>query len=81
MIFYAGSGLNGVDEIKSHKFFDGLNWEKLANREIEPPVRPIIEHPLDTRNFCPHFVAMPAVDKPAEKLRNHERYFNGMKIT
>lgn len=39
----------GVDEIKRHKFFAGLDWDTLYT--IDPPYRPIVSHELDTRNF------------------------------
>eukprot|EP00475_Leptophrys_vorax_P019702 TRINITY_DN26_c0_g4_i1.p1 TRINITY_DN26_c0_g4~~TRINITY_DN26_c0_g4_i1.p1 ORF type:complete len:533 (-),score=161.59 TRINITY_DN26_c0_g4_i1:43-1641(-) len=39
-----GSGLSGsltdIDEIKAHKFFDGLDWDKLLKREIDPGYKP-----------------------------------------
>lgn len=33
-------GKAGVSEIKSHPFFDGLDWDKLAQRECEPAFKP-----------------------------------------
>ena len=33
-------GANGVDEIKDHKFFKGINWTKLYNKELKPPFIP-----------------------------------------
>lgn len=39
----------GVNEIKSHKFFKGLNWDKLYT--MTPPYRPVVSHDLDTQNF------------------------------
>ena len=39
----------GVQEIKSHKFFEGLNWDTLY--AVTPPYRPVVSHDLDTRNF------------------------------
>jgi serine/threonine protein kinase len=33
-------GSNGVEEIKSHKYFEGIDWEKLAKKEITPPFVP-----------------------------------------
>ncbi len=45
-----GCGEKGVDEIKTHPFFASINWVKLLNREIEPPIRPDLKNSL-TRNF------------------------------
>lgn len=33
-------GSHGVDEIKSHAFFHGLDWAKLARKELRPPIQP-----------------------------------------
>jgi len=29
-----------IEKLKKHKFFDGIDWEKLAKRELPPPLRP-----------------------------------------
>ena len=29
----------GIDKIKVHPFFKDIDWEKLARREVEPPVK------------------------------------------
>ncbi|GIQ89557.1 hypothetical protein KIPB_012056, partial [Kipferlia bialata] len=56
-------GANGMHEIKEHPFFHGLDWEALARREIEPPVKPLS---LDTdntmANFDPRFTKVQARD-------------------
>ena len=39
----------GVEEIKSHKFFSGIDWDSLY--ATKPPHRPVVSHQLDTRNF------------------------------
>lgn len=31
-----GAGPSGASEIKSHKFFDGVDWQRVYNREISP---------------------------------------------
>ena len=40
--------IKGAEEVKSHKFFTGIDWEKLKNKGIPPPViskRPAFEIP------------------------------------
>ncbi|KAF9175522.1 Serine/threonine-protein kinase MRCK alpha [Mortierella sp. AD010] len=42
-------GKNGVEEIKAHSFFKGIDWDNI--RKATPPFLPIIEAPDDTSNF------------------------------
>ena len=42
-------GLNGPAEIKSHPWIKDYPWNKLANREIDPPFVPNVNN--DLRNF------------------------------
>jgi len=39
----------GVEEIKSHPFFQGINWATLY--DYDAPYQPVVEHELDTQNF------------------------------
>ncbi|XP_047992941.1 cGMP-dependent protein kinase, isozyme 2 forms cD4/T1/T3A/T3B isoform X1 [Leguminivora glycinivorella] len=41
----------GITEIQKHKWFDGFNWEGLAQRTLEPPIMPVVKNPVDTHNF------------------------------
>mmetsp|Transcript_101296 Transcript_101296/g.285618 ORF Transcript_101296/g.285618 Transcript_101296/m.285618 type:complete len:787 (+) Transcript_101296:102-2462(+) len=38
-----------ADQIRSHRFFKGLDFKRL--REMEPPIKPVVNGPLDTSNF------------------------------
>jgi serine/threonine protein kinase len=33
-------GANGVDEIKNHRFFKAINWDKLFSKSVKPPFVP-----------------------------------------
>ena len=35
-------GSNGAEEIKSHPFFDDMNWKKLLAKEYQMPFKPQI---------------------------------------
>ena len=42
-------GVNGVEEIKAHPFFFGINWSKLRN--TKSPYVPEVKNGWDTDNF------------------------------
>jgi len=42
-------GKNGVDEIKNHAFFKGIDWDNI--RKQNGPFVPTLEHAFDTHNF------------------------------
>lgn len=46
-----GNLKGGVDEIKGHKWFAGVDWEKLLACEITPPYVPVIAGDDDTSQF------------------------------
>ena len=41
----------GVSDIKRAKWFNGLEWQKLLNKNVEPPIKPEVEGSTDTSNF------------------------------
>jgi len=41
--------------IKKHRFFRKINWKKLANREVEAPIQPLITDPELAENFADEF--------------------------
>jgi hypothetical protein len=43
-------GSRGVEEIKAHPFFKGIDWEGIRNQRA--PIIPQIQYPTDTSNFC-----------------------------
>nr|XP_018904831.1 PREDICTED: uncharacterized protein LOC109035592 isoform X2 [Bemisia tabaci] len=42
---------NSLGEITEHVFFRGLDWNKLERRELTPPYKPRVTHPLDVHYF------------------------------
>lgn len=54
-------GVKGKADIaimKKHRFFRKLDWTKLANRELEAPIRPLITNPELAENFDKQFTGM-----------------------
>jgi len=47
-----GCQKGGPEEIKKHKWFRGLNWAKLYNRQVTPPWRPMLKSEEDTSHFA-----------------------------
>eukprot|EP00475_Leptophrys_vorax_P006543 TRINITY_DN1405_c0_g1_i1.p1 TRINITY_DN1405_c0_g1~~TRINITY_DN1405_c0_g1_i1.p1 ORF type:complete len:544 (+),score=155.01 TRINITY_DN1405_c0_g1_i1:39-1670(+) len=58
-----GTGLTDVDEVKTHKFFDGLDWDKVFAKEIEPAYKPeISDDPTEAKYVLPHTEKIPIQD-------------------
>lgn len=45
-------GINGVEEIKAHPFFFGINWGRIHERKS--PYVPEVKNSWDTQNFDPY---------------------------
>lgn len=45
--------LQDSEDIKSHPFFAGMDWQKLLHKEIEPPFKPMLAGDMDLRYFNP----------------------------
>eukprot|EP00127_Corallochytrium_limacisporum_P005290 Clim_evm21s202 gene=Clim_evmTU21s202 len=61
-----GSGPNGVAQIKAHPFFRRIDWDKLLRKELDPPIKPQVEHDLDTQNFDTKFTSQLPIDSPCD---------------
>ena len=46
-----GNLKNGINDIKNHRWFIGLDWQRLIQKRIEMPYKPKIKNPGDTSNF------------------------------
>lgn len=60
-----GSGPNGGEDIKNHKWFKQINWKKLEAREINPKFKPDVNGKDCTENFDKCWTTMPIEDSPA----------------
>ncbi|KAH0786277.1 AGC family protein kinase [Histomonas meleagridis] len=54
-----GSGPTDAEEIKSHNFFIGINWDNVYNKKTKPRWIPTIENEIDTSNFDEEFTEQP----------------------
>ncbi|KAF8464003.1 kinase-like domain-containing protein [Kalaharituber pfeilii] len=48
-------GANGAAEIKSHRFFESIDWKRLLQKKIQPTFRPNVTNAMDTANFDREF--------------------------
>ncbi|CAK7208803.1 hypothetical protein SBRCBS47491_000224 [Sporothrix bragantina] len=48
-----------LETIKSHRFFRKIDWVRLAAREVEPPIQPVITDPELAENFATEFTDLP----------------------
>jgi serine/threonine protein kinase len=50
------------DDLKSHPFFEGFDWEKVIRRQYRPHFIPPVVDPLNLSNFDPTFTREVAAD-------------------
>ncbi|CAD8132736.1 unnamed protein product [Paramecium pentaurelia] len=60
-------GSHGIKEIKKHNFFNGINWQLVEQRKLQPPIIPYIQNVQDLSNFDTAFLQQPIVDTPESK--------------
>jgi hypothetical protein len=53
-------GCGGIKALKSHPFFAGLDWRKLEQRQLPPPIHIDLADALDVSNFDQFFTDQPA---------------------
>lgn len=47
-----------LQTIKNHRFFRAIDWKKLARRELDPPIQPLITDPELAENFASEFTEL-----------------------
>ncbi|KAJ2964203.1 hypothetical protein NQZ79_g780 [Umbelopsis isabellina] len=64
-----GVGPNGPQEICSHPYFDGLDWEDVFHKRITPTYVPDLKSDMDFSNFDDTFLQMvPRISSPPGKI-------------
>lgn len=61
-----GSGPTDAQEIMSHAFFKGINWEDVYHKRIPPPFKPTVKNDKDTSNFDQEFTSVTPVLTPVQ---------------
>jgi len=59
-----GSGTDGSNEVKRHVFFNGIDWEKLEKKDVEPPFKPKVKSETDISQIDTAFT----LEKPQDSL-------------
>ncbi|XP_064478191.1 protein kinase C, brain isozyme-like isoform X1 [Ornithodoros turicata] len=63
-----GCSSSGEDDVRTHPFFRRIDWDKIENREVQPPFKPKIRNPRAGENFDPVFTNATTALTPADKL-------------
>ena len=45
------AGAAGAEDVKSHSWFSGVDWDALVRKQIQAPFIPPVRHAGDTSNF------------------------------
>ena len=67
-----GSGPNGIEDIKNHPFFKGINWKDAEMQKIKPPFIPKLKSETDLRYFDTMFTEEP-INSQQKKEGTRER--------
>ncbi|KAF4073034.1 hypothetical protein AMELA_G00254220 [Ameiurus melas] len=59
-----GAGEQDANEVKRHRFFQGVDWEALLAKRVKPPYLPSIKAPSDVSNFDEEFTRLKPVLTP-----------------
>ena len=71
-------GRQGLDEIKKHPFFSGINFDDLNKKKIKPPFRPNFskEEKDITNNFDEEYLNLDISDSPIGDWAKEKEYSN-----
>lgn len=74
-----GSGNGDVEDIKSHPFFNGLNWNDLLYKILKPEWVPPIKNDIDVSYFDDKFIQQtPVFSFSSDPVKKEtQKYFEG----
>ncbi|CAF1443830.1 unnamed protein product, partial [Adineta steineri] len=73
-------GSKGLEDIKRHPFFGSdMDWDAIAQKRIQAPIKPKLKDEMDTSNFADEFTRLPITDSPGlapptERLEDIKRH-------
>ena len=50
-----GAGPTDAEEIKSHEWFEDIDWNKIENKMLNPPYKPQLDSMEDVKHLPPEF--------------------------
>lgn len=74
----------GEAEIRKHLFFRHIDWDKIANKEVQPPFKPRIRDRLDVSNFDKQFTSQKVNLSPTDEsfmMNMDQSAFDGFSYT
>jgi serine/threonine protein kinase len=60
-----GSSEEDANELKRHPWFAKIDWDKLMKKQLEPPFKPVVSSPEDTRHIDKMFTNETPKETPA----------------
>ncbi|CAD8192876.1 unnamed protein product [Paramecium octaurelia] len=67
-------GSDGSNEVKSHPFFNGIDWNDVMDKKVAPPFKPKLFGDRDLRNFDVTFTQEVVQDTPMQSMMQEENY-------
>jgi serine/threonine protein kinase len=71
-----GNLFGGSKDVKNHRWFQNVDWIAVLERRIVAPIRPVVSHPGDTRNFDSYAEVGATVNAPGA-LDPYQHLFKG----
>ena len=69
-----GSGPTDAQEIMSHAFFKGVNWEEIYQKRVPTPFKPTVKNEKDTSNFDQEFTSVTPVLTPVQSGKSKSSF-------